>query len=321
MPERETALGLTTDRILPEIYRLLADAERHPSSAFYQLTAEILTQAGDTDAAIRAAESALSIDPSDPYSYHSLSLALSFAGRPLDAERFLVAASRVEPASTDWRKYLLGLAYFSQGRIKEAWVALVDIGDSSPEYWPGLLRLPLLIAASAELGQTEETERYKGLFEAALLLRSNATPSQLLAQSLYPYRQPADRERLMGGLQKAGIPELPFDLDGRRGDRLKGPEIRALLFGHTIRGVMSDGQIYERETALDGEARVRIGSHPEEVVTTSVNGDALCVWSFIWGDMCGAVLRNRAGTRETQDEYDLVFPYSSRAFSVVDEAR
>ncbi|MBB4003452.1 adenylate/guanylate cyclase domain-containing protein [Aurantimonas endophytica] len=320
VPEREMALRLSNEEMLPEIYRLLADAERHPSAAFYQLTAELLTQARDSEGAIRAAESAIAIDPSDPYTYHALSMALSFAGRPVDAERFLVAASRLEPAPSDWRRYLFGLAYFGQGRLDDARAILLDIDDETGEYWSRLLRLPLLIAATAELGQAGETDRYKQMMQATLSSKSEATPSLLLAQGFYPYRQSADRERVMAGLRKAGVPELPFDIDDRLGDRLTGAEIRELLFGHTIRGVTSDGQIYERETGHDGQALVRIGSHAEEVVTTAIDGDAVCVWSYIWGDMCGAVLRNPDGAPETFDEYELVFPYSRRAFSVVEEA-
>ena len=79
--------------------------------------------------------------------------------------------------------------------------------------------------------------------------------------SEFPFRNFADTERLLEGLRKAGVPELPKGVDPKSKDRLTGAEIKALIFGHLIEGREREtGNAYRRQTAMDGTADVTVGT-------------------------------------------------------------
>ena len=132
-----------------------------------------------------------------------------------------------------------------------------------------------------------------------------------------PFRNFADMERLLEGLRKAGVPELPKGVDPKSKDRLTGAEIKALIFGHLIEGREREtGNAYRRQTAMDGTADMTVGTEASRLVTT-VEGDFFCSWSQPNGRGCGAMFRNPGGTLEKRNEYLSFRPWDSFEFSVV----
>ena len=124
-------------------------------------------------------------------------------------------------------------------------------------------------------------------------------------------------ERLLEGLRKAGVPELPKGVGPKSKDRLTGAEIQPLIFGHLIEGREREtGNAYRRQTGMDGTADTTFGTEPLRNVTT-VEGDFLCSWSQTYGRGCGAMFRNPGGTLENRNEYLWFRPGNSFEFSVV----
>ena len=130
------------------------------------------------------------------------------------------------------------------------------------------------------------------------------------------FRNFGDSERLLEGLRKAGVPELPKGVDPKSKDRLTGAEIKALIFGHLIEGREREtGNAWRRQTAMDGTANVTVGTEARTYVTT-IEGDFFCSW-FQNDRGCGAMFRNPGGTLENRNEYLLFRPWNSFEFSVV----
>ena len=124
-------------------------------------------------------------------------------------------------------------------------------------------------------------------------------------------------ERLLEGLRKAAVPDLPFGFDPKSKNRLSGPEIKALFYGHELRGqeVVSD-RAYWRKTESDGSYRATIGMTSFEGVSW-IEGDILCVASRTRPLACRAVYRNPAGTSERRNEYLYFRDIDRFEFSVV----
>ncbi len=153
----QRALGVSEEEAVAKSSDYLAEASKHPSAAYYQFLVFRLLPQQKSEEAIAAAERAIALDSSDPYSYHAMSYALTLNGRATDGLGFLDAATRVDPNWTMWRRYLAGLAYFSLGRFEDVVASLekVDfrLGDA-PDPWDKYTYLVLLIAAEGQLGRT-----------------------------------------------------------------------------------------------------------------------------------------------------------------------
>ena len=77
------------------------------------------------------------------------------------------------------------------------------------------------------------------------------------------------------------------------------------------------GNVYRRQTAMDGTADVTVGAPMAYRFYTTVEGDFFCNWSLNVGRGCGAVFRNPAGTPEKKNKYLFIRPWNSFEFSVV----
>ena len=139
----------------------------------------------------------------------------------------------------------------------------------------------------------------------------------LLAATEFPFKNYADLERVLVGLHEAGVPELPFALDPKSKDRLDGAAIKALLFGHEIRGhEIATGHAYRRVTAEDGRSSVTVGEW-SDTGSGQIEGNMFC---FYWPSRarnCGIVFRNPEGDFAQRNEYRLILQWNSFEFSVV----
>ena len=134
------------------------------------------------------------------------------------------------------------------------------------------------------------------------------------------FKNTADIERLLAGLTKAGVPDLPALAKAGMNpkDRLTGTEIRSLMFGHETRGKLAFDTFLpmRRTTSVDGAVNETIGQRTRKG-TSWVQGNFLC--NAFPGELtsCGAIYRNVFRTPGRDDEYKAVYRWDQFEFSVV----
>src|SRR5262245_59674642 len=111
----------------------------------------------------------------------------------------------------------------------------------------------------------------------------------------FPFKKNDDAERFVEGLRKAGVSDLGERAKLGSINRLSGPQIRALLFGHTAEGrEISSGDSYRRETAEDGTAKI-INASWSDTAFTTVEDNFLCSAAPTSSRGCGGIFRNPEG--------------------------
>ena len=292
---RVKALAVSDIVAIYNVYKYLEQAAKHPSPSYYQLVASLQVREHRSDEAVAVMFKAVALDPSDPLNYVGLAEALSFNGRPNEARDYLDAANRVDPGGNDHRHYQTGLAAFGQGRFEEAVDYLERIDLQSPDPWPKFYGLQVLVSAYAHLGRSDQVAAYSDRLRNVMLERKDGGANQLVTQRYFVFKNPADIGRLLDGLDKAGVPELPEQLDLDAKDRLTGSEIRSLILGRDLRG---------------GGAWIDKG-------TSWVQENFLCDAIPKVQTTCGAIFRNPAGTPARGHEYTAVFRFDRFEFSTI----
>ncbi|MBA4098775.1 MAG: guanylate cyclase [Rhodospirillum sp.] len=315
-------MGISAEEASAKRWESLERAARNPSSIYYQELVESLLYQQKSEEAIAAAQKAIALDPSDPEGYMEMSWALILNGRPQDGRDYLDAALGVDPKWTTWRYLMGGLAEFSMGRYAEAAAMLEKLEPergvtSFWDFWGNYDGLRLLVSSYGHLGRNADADSIKEKLKPLIADVDDGGFTGLHVMSEFPFRNFDDAERLLEGLRKAGVPQLPNGVDPKSKDRLTGSEIKALIFGHSIEGREREtGNAYRRQTAMDGTADVTVGTLAFKLVTT-IEGDFFCNWSPSGGRGCGAVFRNPGGTRAERNEYLFIRPWNSFEFSVV----
>ncbi|EHK79393.1 adenylate/guanylate cyclase [Sinorhizobium meliloti CCNWSX0020] len=315
---RSKVLGLTEDEARNKANAYFEQAAKHPSPTYYQILVARLNMQHKSDEAVAAAERAMALDASDPVSQEAMGQALIFNGRAADGLGYVESAMRVDPGWSRWRYYLAGMAYFSMDRFVEAAAALEKINPQSNEatywdYWANYEGLKLLISTYGHLDRIADAatamERIKTYDDGEY--------SGLRAASDLPFKHYADLERVLAGLRKAGVPELPDGFDHKSQDRLDGAAIKALLFDRQITGRnLRTGEPFWRVTSEDGATTARVGEW-SDTGSSQIEGNMLCYYFPSRWRFCAAVLRRASGTFTQNNEYLLVNHWNSFEFSVV----
>ncbi len=149
--------------------------------------------------AIAEAETAIALDPNFAMGHIVLGLIFNYAGEPEAALEALNKAMRLDPHYPDICLHFLAHAYFYMGRYDDTIAALKRRLIRKPE--SDISRV-LLAASYGHLGRTEEARA-----EWAEALRVNPDYSLDHKRHILPFKNPADFEKIVSGLRKAGLPE------------------------------------------------------------------------------------------------------------------
>ena len=124
-----------------------------------------------------------------------MSLALTYIGRPEQAISQLNKAMRMNPRHPSWYFGVLSLALYEVGRYKEALETLKQ--DNKPYF----VTYRNLAAVYVRLGQLEQASA------AVSELLKNRPDYTSSIENLRPYKDPAQLDRFINDLRKAGVPD------------------------------------------------------------------------------------------------------------------
>jgi adenylate cyclase len=140
---------------------------------------------------------ALALEPSFMHSHAALGSILMYAGEAERALDSFETAMRLDPHYPDMILHLLGQCHYAIGNYQAAKEALEERIRRSPKTDASRM---LAAAACGMLGEADAAKRHwRALFRA--------NPDYALAQrrEVLPYRDPADFDRIVEGLRRAGI--------------------------------------------------------------------------------------------------------------------
>jgi adenylate cyclase len=147
--------------------------------------------------AIAEGEKAITLGPNYADGYAWLGNILNFAGRPEEAIGMVEKALRRNPHDLFLYLFYLGLAYRLRYRDEEAIAAFKRVLSHNPNFLPAHL---ILVASYSESGQETEAQA-----EAAEILRISPNFSLEGVRQRLPFKDPAELERLLAALRKAGL--------------------------------------------------------------------------------------------------------------------
>lgn len=151
------------------------------------------------DRAIVEHERTIALDPNFAVAHAALGCTFHYAGRPEEAIELINRGMRLDPHFPDVRLHWLAQAYFQLGRYEET----IDLLKRRLIRKPNTDISRVLLAASyGHLGRTEEAKA-----EWVEALRVNPNHSLEHRRRILPYRDPADFEKIVNGLRKAGLLE------------------------------------------------------------------------------------------------------------------
>jgi TolB-like protein/Tfp pilus assembly protein PilF len=163
----------------------------------HNVLAGVLHWMKDLDGAIAANERALALDQNFAHAYASLGSAFYYAGQPERSLSFLDQAIRLDPRHPDQFLHFLGLTYFALGRLDDAIAVLNRRLIRNPN--TDISRI-LLASIYGHLGQHEKARQH---WDQAMAFNPRYSLEQ--RRRILPYRDPAEFDRIVDGLRKAGL--------------------------------------------------------------------------------------------------------------------
>ena len=114
---------------------------------------------------------------------------------------------RLDPYNIAQPLYLLGMAYFAKGQLKEC-VSMIERALTHNLKLPRLA--PILPAALANLGQELKAQEALESFEKDLKKIGTYGFNLQSIMFNFPFQNPEVLDRLADGIRKAGLPALDF---------------------------------------------------------------------------------------------------------------
>jgi adenylate cyclase len=149
------------------------------------------------DLSITELERAISLDPNSAQAFAYLAEVLNFAGRPHEAMEVVKKAFRLDPNYPPNTMFHLAHSYWLLRRYDEAIAAMQDVLRRNPNFLPAHR---MLAVAHAEQGRKSNARA-----EVREILRISPEASLDRFRVTEAYKNPADTERFISGLQKAGL--------------------------------------------------------------------------------------------------------------------
>ena len=278
-----------------------------PSSArAYSVLAILQMVDSRYDEAIESARKAVSLNPSDADANLNLALVLSYGGEHEEAVKTMKLALRLSPKPPSGVYRLSGFILFMGHRYEQALDLLIKARDATPSD-PSHEELTMVYS---QLGRLDEA---KAEVEGMLKLWSAANLTYY--RVLYAHhKREEDLDFRIAALRKAGLPQWPYDYDGRAENRLKGSEIQRLIHDRSWYGHRVGAEEFIRENSKEGLVSFRDPkAHPGRSRsayllqgTVSIDGDMLCYRyeEFLLGRRyCGYVYRNPEGSHGEKNAY------------------
>jgi tetratricopeptide (TPR) repeat protein len=235
---------------------------------------------------------------------------LTTAGRPAEAIPHIRTAMRVDPHYPPEFMLWLGLAQFALEDFKDAAAAFETATKLSPDD-----EYPFMALASslAHLGRTEGALAALARYNT-ISIEHGGAPLTMANAAWLRFRRGADVERLLAGLRLLGVPMSLTSGDFAGLNKLSDDEVRALFFGHRLRG----------RSPLAGAERAG-----------SIRADGVATWSGDWGKFtgrtvrftgdqvcfelfCGRVFRFPAGTKAKENEHLWIDSRGAFTFSQIE---
>ena len=244
------------------------------------------------DVALREAEQALTLSRNNVDALKVKARAMIYSGRYEEGRKLANQIIRLDPAVLAEPLYLIGLSYFASGSYDKA----VDYAEQATENDPATRAYALLLAAAyGKLGMQKSAKQSLVKYR-----KSWPWPFWIAAAVYqYPFQDGEILKHLADGFNTAGLAERPPSryLKLNRETRLSGKEIKALLFGHTIRG--RDfwwGLAWEQIRMIDGKLShsgrsIYTDSSEREEGESWIEDDRLCDrWSEVDDEITICVL-------------------------------
>ena len=195
--------GVEREDILDRALELASEAvQSDDRDAFAQFVlGRLLALNGDFDEAIERLTLAVELNPNSALAHHGLGYALAVGGRPAESEVEFATALRLSPkdqyrwAFSTMRAFSLMLLNDYEGAIE--W-GRKGIRDNAKMFWPYVQ----VASALGHLGRIEEAKRV-----VADLLQVKPDFSMPTIDQTVKLKYAADREHLLDGLRKAGLPD------------------------------------------------------------------------------------------------------------------
>lgn len=151
-------------------------------------------------AAMASLRRALDINPHCSLAHGSIGTVLAWAGESDSAIKSNALALRINPddPSNFFRHLGLALAHYLASRYDQALIHATSVLQVRPEWWLGLT---FSAASAARIDRAEDAGR---MLEELARVRPGVTCKSL---SILPFATVHDREHVLNGLRKAGLPE------------------------------------------------------------------------------------------------------------------
>ncbi len=165
----------------------------------YMLLETIHLWRRDYEKAIAYGEKAVALEPNHADATLQLARTLTYAGRPEETIELTKKAMRLSPYYPDWYLGVLGTAYRLAGNYDEAIAAYDKRRERNPHSTMPYLGLALVYS---EVGRDEEARA-----AASEVLKRNPRISLNQVKNRLPYQDPAEVDRIIAALRKAGLPD------------------------------------------------------------------------------------------------------------------
>ena len=316
----DSELGVNNEEAIIRAQEYLQLASRKPTSIYYRVKASMALYLRQYAKAISDAEHVIDLDPNDVDGIYIMAFILMAAGHPERAVDFINKGMRLDPHNAAQPLYLMGMAHFTKGQLKEA----ASMIERALTHNPKLPRpAPILPAALAQLGLESRAKRaledFKKNWPFSFGFRS--------VMFNFPFQDPVVLDRFTNGIRKAGLiaPKFTF-YKFLPTYMLDEDEIGELLFGRKleyVRYLLGSSNLVERTE--DGKAIIRppwetSGRIYDNGQSWIEDGMICDQWEIIYlgSKNCLSVFRNPDGSPEMKNEYIAVSFFDFHILSPVD---